>query len=185
MTVSSFRKQKSDAPLGALNSNPLLKKMFENANIPTNNSDAKSQTWDDLRTLQEACGSGILEVAHEINHAINAINSANINNNELNVTVNGLKRDLVHFTNELVTLKDRHETRTGATKNSSEYAEVMNIGMDYMTYQEKFSGVMFPSLVTLTEFHNEALQQLKAQEETDLTNPAVVSDIEVKEVPNV
>ena len=184
MSVSSYRKPPSN-PIDALNTNPLLKKMFENADIPTDGGQKdKVQTWDDLKQLQEVCGSGILEVATEINNAVRLIKTAEISNPEIILTVNGLSRDLMHFTDQLVSLKNRHEHRTGPQANPGEYAEIMNIGMDYMTYQEKFSGVMFQPLVTLTEFHNEAIQKLNEQKEADITNPAVISDIEVKEVSN-
>ena len=165
------------APKGSL-----LGNLMERADVEPqpNTGEAPSfqsnQSWDAIDGISHTVATMLVDVAMEINSTIRLINSANVNNREVFITVEGLKRDLQSYTEKLVALKQKHQGRAGQVVSSDEYSYCMSVGLEYMSMNEEIRALLFQPLTTLTEYANVALQQLNAQ------NPDVVTDVVTKEV---
>lgn len=172
------------APQGSL-----LNTLMQRADIPVENVEKKpftsgddssqylsTQSWDKITEISQVVSQMLVEVAIEINRTIRIINQADISNKEIEITVDGLKRDLVSFTDKIVNLKQKHEGKSGTVANADEYSASLSIGLEYMSLNEEIRALLFQPLTTLTEYANVAVQQLNAK------NPSVVTDVEVKSV---
>ena len=146
---------------------------FNPATIGNFNS---NQSWDSIKSIADTVANMLVDVAIEINQTIRLLNAAGIENKEVTITVNGLKRDLASYTDKVALLKQKHEGRTGMVTSNDEYSECMNVGLEYMSLNEEIRAVFFQPLTTLTEYASTAKQRLAAQ------NPNVVTDVVAKEV---
>ena len=177
--IYSFKQpndQLNMAPKGTL-----LGNLMERADIKPSNEDqtpdfTSTQSWDKVTHISQAVSQMLVDVAMEINECIRTLNTANISNKEVAITIQGLKNDLASFTDKIVQLKSKHADKAGVVANTDEYSECMSIGLEYMSLNEEIRALMFQPLTTLTEYANEALQKLSAQ------NPNVVTDVVPKEV---
>lgn len=161
----------------------LLDKLMDNAGL--NTQPKYSQSWDDLNNLYEAIGSQILAIGVQVNNAIKVIMSTGISNNtELKICIDGLRRDIEMYTKDLITIKSRHNDKSGNVKDGNELAFMLSIFEEYTGMQERIQANAFPVMLTITEHLSIALASNKTKAEEELTDPTVVSDIEVKEKLN-
>ena len=160
------------APKGSL-----LGNLMERADIhpQVDNGEAPSfqsnQTWDSIDDISHSVANMLVDVAIEINNTIRLINGANISNREIAITIEGLKRDLVSYTQKVADLKQKHVGRSGQLVSADEYSNSLSIGLEYMSINEEIRALLFQPITTLTEYANVALQKLNAQ------NPTVVTDV--------
>ena len=156
----------------------LLGNLLHKADIKPDTGEApafqSNQSWDAIEDISSKVAHMLVDVAVEINNTIRLINSANIDNKEVHITIEGLKRDLGSYTDKVVSLKQKHAGRAGQVVNADEYSVCMSIGLEYMSLNEEIRALLFQPITTLTEYANVALQQLNAQ------NPNVVTDVVVK-----
>lgn len=168
--------------------NPVLDQLFKNAGIST--EPKITQNWKQIDEIYEAVATGIVSVASEVNQAIRAINLLGIQSNaELATNVRALTRDLETYSHDMVVIKSRHEGRSGTVKDGEELALCLSIFEDYVALNDRFRANVFPIVITVTEFLAEAVANNKDKVQevmvNDLTNPNIVSDVEVKETVNV
>ncbi len=137
---------------GKQQSNPLLEKMFQNADLDTPIIEI-TQSWDDIDNIYQAVAESIISIAGEINQTIRVINELGMHSNkELEVAMNGLQGDIEMFTRDMVNIRNRHA------------------GM----------SLVFPIVTTVTEHLADAIDaKRKADAVTDVN---VITDVEVKEV---
>lgn len=158
--------------------NSTLDGMFQRAGIdkPVN----ISQNWDQVDALYTSIAQGIVEIGMKVNEAVRLINSSPAKvENGLVITVNGITSDLNAFTNDLVTIKKRHEGMGGLVKDGEELTLCLSVFSDYMELNDRFRGVIFPSMITMTEGVHAATQAITT---AAIQDPTVVSDVEFKEI---
>ena len=170
-----------------VSTNPVLDKLFENAGIK--NEPEIKQNWQQIDEIYESIATGIVSVASEVNQAIRAINLLGVDSNaELAINVRSLTRDLETYSHDMVAIKERHKDFSGPVKDGEELALCLSVFEDYVALNDRFRANVFPVVITVTEFLAEAVsnnkEKVKETMASDLTNPNVVSDIEVKEKVN-
>lgn len=161
--------------------NPVLDKMFKNAGIVGDTSN--NQTWEQLEDMYQATGAGIVEIGTQVNEAIKSINEIGIvGDQELVVTVNGLTRDIEMFSEDLLKIRGRHSDMSGVVKDGEDLVLCLSCFEDYYALNGRLKAVIFPALLTVTDALHKA-QAIKAA--MDAIDPNVVTDVEIKETPNV
>lgn len=162
--------------------NPLLDKLFKNAGISTPNEKI-NQSWEDLDDIYKVIAESIVSTAQEVNSCVQMINSAiDKADPELVISVRGLTRDIETFTQELLTIRSRHAGMSGVIKDGDELMLCMGVFNDYTILQDRFRAMAFPVMLTVTEFMSDLHS---VQSKDHLTDPTVISDIEVKQTePN-
>lgn len=161
--------------------NPVLDMMFKNAGIVGDTT--SHQTWEQLEDMYQATGSGIIEIGEQVNEAIRSINEIGITGDqELVVTVNGLTRDIGMFSEDLLKIRGRHSDMSGVVKDGEDLILCLSCFEDYYALNGRLKAVIFPALLTVTDALNNA-KSIKAA--LDAVDPNVITDVEVKETPNV
>lgn len=158
--------------------NSTLDSMFARAGIdkPVN----LSQNWDQIDALYSTIAHGIVEIGTKVNDAVRVINaSPGKVDNGLVITVNGITSDLNAFTNDLVTIKKRHEGQAGLVQDGEELTLCLSVFSDYMELNDRFRGVMFPSMLTMTEGVHAATEAIRL---AAIQDPTVVTDVAYKEI---
>lgn len=151
---------------------PMLETLFERAQIKT--EPKVEQRWEQIEDMFQVCAESLIEIGHQINSSVHQIREANIDGPEIALTVQGISKDLNRFADELQEIHSEHQGRSGQCKTPDDLREALKSGTTYMAFQEKVRGVLFPNLLTITEYVNEAIRKENA------ANPNVITDVEVK-----
>ena len=161
---------------------PLLDKLMGNLNL--NQEFKYEQNWESLVSIYTAVAQSIVAIGTEVNNAIRTINALGVvDNAELTISVNGLRKDIEQYATDLITIRSRHENRSGRIKDGNELALLISIFEDYTGMQERIQANAFPVLLTVTEHMSAAVVNKKQQDEqTAILDPQVVTDVEVKEI---
>lgn len=137
----------------------------------------QEQTWQQVDDIYQTIAVGIVDILGNVNEAIKFINLVGTaNNNELVVTVNGIKRDVESFTQDLLKIKKRHDGYSGIIKNEDELALSFSVFEDYAMLHDRLKAIIFTPMLTISEFLAEASD--KALNGTD-------ASITLKEVDGV
>ncbi|MCK9516992.1 MAG: hypothetical protein M0Q87_13285 [Ottowia sp.] len=134
------------------------------------------QTWEDVDNLYNAIAQAIISIGEQVNQCVRTINEADISSKEIVVTINGITNDINSFTNDLIKIKKRHEGKSGDIENENDHALSVSVYTDYVTLQERVTGLTFSNMLTVTEYFNEAAEVIKARDANEIT------DVELKEV---
>jgi hypothetical protein len=169
---------------------PLLAQLMERAGI-TPEQQEFTMTWDELEGLYQTVAGGLVDQAISINQAISLFKQhATTINSELSVTIKGLTRDVSTMTEELVAIRKHHLGNTGPVSDDK-ISDFLTLGSDYKTAADRIQSLLVSPMLTVTEHLIEMQQQLKktseeeieAKKQQDLLDPAVVSDVVVRETP--
>lgn len=121
------------------------------------------QQWSQLDEIYQTVAESIVEVASNVNQAIQLLNMVGTNNNaELVITAKGLNRDIEDFTRDLVYIKKRHEGKTGVVKDGDDLALCLSIFQDYTILQDRFKAIIFTPMLTISEFLADASDKIMA-----------------------
>lgn len=134
------------------------------------------QTWEDVDNLYNAIAQAIISIGEQVNQCVRTITEADISSKEIVVTINGITNDINSFTDDLVKIKQRHEGKSGFIENENDHALSVSVYTDYVTLQERVTGLTFSNMLTVTEYFNEAIKVIKARDASEIT------DVELKEV---
>lgn len=140
-----------------------VKGLFNNAGIPNSNT-PPAPTWEDLNKLYTEVGVSIIEVTQQINNAIDYVNQF-VNyqkNDEFKLTINSLNNDINDISKRLVEIKNIHENKSGIV-TTEDYKHYMDVYILYQDVFEKFRAVVFPNMLTLSEYMTEAQIQYKKE----------------------
>jgi len=129
------------------------------------------QTWEELDQIRIAISTGIVDISRNINDAILKINAAGIVNNDLVISINGFKNDIESFIGDLVRISSEHKGKTGYVTDGDDLALCLSLFNDYVVLNERFSVIIFPAVLTITENLDVALKKIASEQEKE---PAVV-----------
>ena len=150
-----------------------------------------SQTWTDLEKIYQGIAESIVETGMGIQNSIEIVKRYNLEKEEGYIrSINGAKQDLENFTRRLLSVKEKHLNKTGAVANAEDLSLCMSCFNEYVVIGDQFKAIMFPTLLDINEYTETALAKLNqtlAQEEqaeklSDLQDPKVISDVEIKEI---
>jgi hypothetical protein len=132
---------------------------------PVNNT---PPTWEDLEELYTSAATGIIEMGNKINDVLrNPALAYAPDKAELNLAVKGFNQDIMALTNELVELHDRHKEKHGEITSGEELAEYLSTGEDYVGFNNKFTQLVPPLMLAITEQADVALQIMDAQAQAE------------------
>lgn len=138
----------------------------------------KTQEWKEVDELYFSIAHSIVGVLTEVEAVSTMLKQdPDLVSKETIITINSLNSDLNSFSDDLVKIRNRHQGKTGFIDPSSEDM-VLCLGVynDYVVLSDRFKALTFPAMLSLTEATMELAEKKKAQD------PAVVTDVEVKQV---
>lgn len=138
----------------------------------------KTQEWKEVDELYFGIAHSIVDVLREVQTVSDVFKQdPDLVSKETIVTINSLNSDLNSFSDDLVKIRNRHQGKTGFIDPSSEDM-ILCLGVynDYVVLSDRFRALTFPAMLSLTEAMMELAEKKKAQD------PAVVTDVEVKQV---
>lgn len=174
-------KQKSSSPV----TYPILNQLMDRAGI-SNEEKQFTMKWEELDDLYNVVGSGLIDQAISINSAIAAFKLHAVPmTNELAVTVNGITKDIVTMTDELVAIRKHHEGKKGFVQDE-DISIFLTTGQDYKTAADRIQSLLVTPMLTVSEHLIEVQQAMLKKDaedklEKDLVDPNVISDAVVKE----
>lgn len=146
----------------------------EDINVPK--LELIEQSWSEVDDIYLSIATSIVDVGVNVNTVVGTLraNQGNANDPDLVTTVNGLSRDLKQFTDELVQINSRHNDRVGVISNEDELALSISVFSDYSVLSDRFRSVIFPPMLTLTEYLAETAialnNTLPVEEQVDLSH---------------
>jgi hypothetical protein len=135
------------------------------------------QSWSEVDDIYKCIAESICEIAVSVQHAVGLINNGQCadDNGELVVTTRGLARDLEQFTDELLQIRTRHEDRDGLISTEDDLALSISVFSDYITLSDRFKGVIFPPMLTITEHMTAASEAMQRSLDDDTEATEVVA----------
>jgi len=129
-----------------------------------------NQYWSDVDNLYNSIANGLVDVSLSINNAIQSIKEAEfIDTKELVITINGLKSDIETFTQDLIKINNRHKGKEGLIQDEDELALCLSVANDYIILNDRFKALIFPPMITITEYVSEAIRLKKQKDNLALT----------------
>lgn len=123
------------------------------------------QNWSQVDELYNTIATGIVEVAANVNQAIQLINLVSVdkNENEIVAVTRTMKNDIESFTRDLITIQSRHKNYGGPIRDENELALCLSVFSDYSELNERFRAIIFNPMLTITEFLTVASEKIKYQ----------------------
>lgn len=123
------------------------------------------QTWEDLENIYTSIVDGMITIGHRVNEAAIQLNQFKPSNlSEIAITVKGIERDLLLFTDDLVKIHKGHEGKKGVITDEDELALCFCIYNDYVELNERFRAIIFNPMLTITESLSETMTQSTPEE---------------------
>lgn len=155
----------------------LVHNLFNKAEIPV--PDEVKQRWEEIEDIYQASAHGIVDIGVQINNCLNLIRQAPCSNHkEVIDSINGVKRDLENFTDQLIDLHKLHEGKTGIINDPDDLALCIQIYNQYVAFNDRFKAVVFPIVITITEAYSEsqAILQQQNQQDDGITDVEIISE---------
>lgn len=145
-----------------------------------------NQTWSELNDLREALAKATMEFTGQV--------YALIQNPEVQACL-GEKRgkfdklvatffsDGKYFSERVAKLRAQHEHRTEKFATMEEYGEFQKLALEYQNAQDELNTLFAPTISEIVLIvHEQTSAALKAaNDQANLTDPKVVSDVEIKQ----
>ena len=117
-----------------------------------NHLDVVNQSWSEVDDIYQVLGEAIIEIAGQVNNSIKLIIQNGLETDtEINIAVNGIKRDIEHFTGDLKSIKSRHSDMSGTIDDEDQFALSCSVFNDYVILNERFKAIIFNPMLTITE----------------------------------
>ena len=137
--------------------------------------------WDELVGIEESTRTQIANSSIMCRDSYVIVTQEGVHTPEYLAVSKGVMRDLQLFADRLNVLISRRNGRTKQTLGPDEYSDYMAIGLELATLTEDIQVVVSHSMVTLIEYSHLANERIAARQEAEsATNPAVVTDVEIK-----
>lgn len=128
--------------------------------------------WEDLDDLYGSIGQAIAGTAQSVQQLLTLpVQSLEAQRqHDLVIAVNGLNKDLCHFTDKLVAVHEQHLNHTGEITEQDDYIEYLSVGDQYRIIAEEFMAITAPALLTIGECTGEAIE-IHEQKTTQAETP--------------
>lgn len=146
-----------------------------------------SASWDELANgFEDNLRMQIANSSQLTAQTYALVRQEGCSNPEFETIAIGIMRDLKGYADQFGTLVSRRNGRTGPTKSPEDYTDYFTLGIELTTLSEEMRVVVSHAMMSLSEFHNEALNKIAAREaEAAAVDPNVVTDVTPKEVPSI
>lgn len=131
------------------------------------NKDYIESRWDELNDLYTSMAHGIYDTASNVQIAIASVGRASIKDNEANIAIEGLNKDIDSFTTQLLDLKKTHADKTGVVKDGNELAAFIEIAELYTDFELRFRAVTLPTVLVIMDHVGRVVNEMKKQVEAE------------------
>jgi hypothetical protein len=102
------------------------------------------QTWGSLECMFRHAAQVIIGIGQTINHPLSNPDVCTLlqDNKEIVVRINGIKNDLMAFTEELAVIHEKHIGLEGVIRNQHDLAKCYGIAEDYISWTNRFTVVL-------------------------------------------
>lgn len=115
--------------------------------------------WATIDGMYEALRQSIMYATLEINQAYIALQGKKYSTaSEVELVVSTTNQDLETFADKLNAIRARHSDKEGLIQDGPDLALSMGISSDYIMLGEEVKGLVFPTMLTLTEAVRDAHQ---------------------------
>jgi hypothetical protein len=146
-----------------------------------------NKAWDDLNVIYSKCINQIFTVNNQIFELYKIPNIVYFLENPNSTTdlIRCLESDLQVMKSDLEKIKDNHSSKTGGWKEDEDFMNCLEVFEAYRAWETKFDGVIMPTVTNLGIDFEKAMVKIdevlkEAKQNSDLTNPDVVSDAVIK-----
>lgn len=148
---------------------------------------AEPALWEDLEDLYGSIGEAIGGTACSIQEILNVpgLKERVEYPDELAVAVQGLNKDLNHFTDKLIGIRDQHKDQHGEVSDPDTYIDYLSIGDQYRIIAEEFMAVTAPALLTITEHTGSVFAALSAEQEATREQTSSSEDPDTTTTPEL
>lgn len=143
---------------------------------------APDSNWAELESFYQSIGQSIVISLEEISAIQNRINSTEVNNHtkEQNLLVTNYINDVNIFGDELELIHNKHKDKKGYIRNEDDLFLSYDVGNQYHGLNIRFTTITQELMSNITIKHIEDKHGVKVDEvDKDLTDPNVISDIEI------
>jgi hypothetical protein len=187
MTQKSFARQQRDSAEKAAKIATQAKEQQRQQMLKEIKS-GNNTCWDDLNNIHSDCQALLLKhvyVGREMNDK--ELIAEVDDKASLVLKINTLANDLRQLKGELAQIHAQHAGKTGGVNDPDVLMTTFAIFEQYTLFQERHDSVVMPTVYHILEQFEAAEKKLIAKktaekQKADETNPAVISDVEFKEV---
>lgn len=140
-----------------------------------------TETWDDLSQLRINLAEAVMQVTMEMAKlAQDSTLQSNLGTHkaEFDKLMQTFWADSQHFAKRVAEIRVQHEHLSGRIQCISDYTLFTRLSLQYQNANDELQTLLGPTMSELVLIASEAMN---AQMQSDLVNPAVISDVEVKE----
>lgn len=125
------------------------------------------QSWEELEALYNDCARGVYETFHATAELVNTPDLIKYieNPSEFRIMVEGFKRDIDNFTNELVKIHAMHKDRHGEVTSEADLAKAFNIYGLYSQFFDNFKALTFQTILAITDSATAAINKMKQEQQ--------------------
>lgn len=173
------------------NAASLLVQNYINSNVPV---EEQRNEWDDLAAFEQAVGTGILDIHESIVKNVSMLDAVGYKSDELINATKVYEVDFTNIVNDLETIGQQHEGKSGPAKSNEEYAQSIELFERYRQLDVTMRASFLPVCTTITESLllardnlikqgftpdniEDKLNEVMAQEAID---PNVITDVVIK-----
>lgn len=152
-----------------------------------------NKCWDDMQSLYSSFSQALVGANAQLNevYRIPGILEFIPRKDEVTVALRGLSQDIRQFGAELSAIHSKHSDRTGGFSDEADMLTSIQVFEAYTNYQVRYDAVIMPTVTFLLEQAELALavaaetaeaskQNEEAKRQSELVDPTVVTDVEIK-----
>lgn len=140
-----------------------------------------NKIYDDIQSMYNECGRTLIGYSSalnelKINEHIEMMSAPQIN--KVKTLISGFARDVSSLTDDLVNIRKPFENKSGGEPNLDKFIDTVGVVEQFGEFIGRTKGLLDPTFrhlaAEVTEVNDRIQVQLKA------TDPAVITDVEVK-----
>lgn len=138
-------------------------------------------SWEELNELRQALAEGVLTFTMQVESMVNnPIVSEVLQDKkpEFDRLVQTFMSDTQEFSSKVAQLRAEHEHLSGKITNIDDFGKFNRIALRYENAKDELSVLLAPTISEMVLLINN--QHNKREREQELTDPTVVSDVQVK-----
>lgn len=183
--ISKIHQRVMSASTATRNINKMIENSIESIGDDSDFFKDNPAQWEELEELASSLREGVLTFADQMNSMVTneeAMALLQDKKPEFDRMFQTYLSDTKDFSEKFAQLYTKHEGRSGKITNMEDYALFNSLAFQYEHAKDELSALLAPTISEMVLLINSQYtkQQQQAKAQADLTNPAVVSDVEVK-----
>lgn len=183
--ISKIHQRVMSASTATRNINKMIENSIESIGDDSDFFKDNPAQWEELEELASSLREGVLTFADQMNSMVTneeAMALLQDKKPEFDRMFQTYLSDTKDFSEKFAQLYTKHEGRSGKITNMEDYALFNSLAFQYEHAKDELSALLAPTISEMVLLINSQYtkQQQQAKAQADLTNPDVVSDVEVK-----